>query len=100
MACKPIFAFHAIYHFAFLYRILDFTHNLKKNLLDGSSTATFLLPYISKLDSAVLFTNNILTALDAIEMGIRTHCIGGNSINGSPVLSGPEAYKGLSGLSA
>ncbi len=31
MACKPIFAFHAIYHFAFLYRILDFTHNLKKN---------------------------------------------------------------------
>ena len=88
MACKPIFAFHAIYHFAFLYRILDFTHNLKKNLLYGSSTATFLLPYISKLDSAVLFTNNILTALDAIEMGIRTHCIGGNSINGSPVLSG------------
>ena len=33
MACKPIFAFHAIYHFAFLYRILDFTHNLKKNPL-------------------------------------------------------------------
>lgn len=31
MACKPISAFHAIYHFAFLYRILDFTHNLKKN---------------------------------------------------------------------
>ena len=31
MACKPIFAFHAIYHFAFLYRTLDFTHNLKKN---------------------------------------------------------------------
>jgi len=100
MACKPIFAFHAIYHFAFLYRILDFTHNLKKNLLYGSSTATFLLPYISKLDSAVLFTNNILTALDAIEMGIRTHCIGGNSINGSPVLSGLEAYKGISGIYA
>ena len=31
MVCKPIFAFRAIYHFAFLYRILDFTHNLKKN---------------------------------------------------------------------
>ena len=31
MACKPIFAFHAIYHFAFLYRTLVFTHNLKKN---------------------------------------------------------------------
>ena len=34
MACKPISAFHAIYHFAFLYRILDFTHNLKKNHLN------------------------------------------------------------------
>lgn len=74
--------------------------NGQKILLDGSSTATFLLPYISKLDSAVLFTNNILTALDAIEMGIRTHCIGGNSINGSPVLSGPEAYKGIAGIYA
>ena len=31
MACKPIFAFHAIYHFAFLYRTMVFTHNFKKN---------------------------------------------------------------------
>ena len=30
MARKPIFAFHAIHHFAFLYRTLEFTHNLKK----------------------------------------------------------------------
>ena len=31
MARKPISVSHAIRHLAFLYRILDFTHNLKKN---------------------------------------------------------------------
>lgn len=64
-------------------------------LLDGSSTVSFLLPYIAKLDSATLFTNNISTALNAIELGIDTHCIGGRSVNGSVVLSGTEAYKML-----
>lgn len=72
----------------------------QKILLDGSSTVMFLLPYISKLDSVTLFTNNISTALSAIEIGINTHCIGGNSINGSPVLSGSEAYKSISGIYA
>lgn len=62
-------------------------------MLDGSSTAGFLLPYIAKLNSITLFTNNISTALSAIELGINTHCIGGHSVNGSPILSGTEAYK-------
>lgn len=31
MACKSFSVFYAIYHVAFLYRILDFTHNLKKS---------------------------------------------------------------------
>lgn len=37
MACKPFSVFHAIYHFAFLYHTLDFTHNLKKNLFGSKS---------------------------------------------------------------
>jgi len=67
-------------------------------LLDGSSTACFLLPHIAKLTSAVLFTNNISTALAALELGIDTHCIGGRAVNGSAVLSGIEAYKTVSTL--
>jgi len=62
-------------------------------MLDGSSTTTFLLPYIAKLKSATLFTNNLSTALNAIELGIDTHCIGGRSVNCSPIVSGIEAYK-------
>lgn len=67
-------------------------------MLDGSSTVTFLLPYIAKLNSVSLFTNNISTALNAIELGINTHCIGGQSVNGSAVLSGTEAYQYVSSL--
>jgi DeoR/GlpR family transcriptional regulator of sugar metabolism len=65
-------------------------------LLDGSSTVSFLLPYIAKLESATLFTNNISTVLSAIELGIDTHCIGGRSVNGSAALSGTEAYRAVS----
>ena len=64
-------------------------------LLDGSSTASFMLPFIAKLVSPTLFTNNLTTALNAIELGIETHCIGGHSLNGSAVLTGPEAYRFL-----
>lgn len=73
-------------------------HDGQKILLDGSSTVTFLLPYIAKLNSVTLFTNNISTALNAIELGINTHCIGGQSVNGSAVLSGTEAYQYVSSL--
>ena len=74
--------------------------NGQKILLDGSSTVTFLLPYIAQLESATLFTNNILTAAAAIQLGINTRCIGGASVNGSPALLGAEACKTVAGLYA
>ena len=68
-------------------------------LLDSSSTATFLLPYIARLDSPIVFTNNLETAIKAIQEGIRTHCLGGVSVNGSVSLAGSQTYKALSELS-
>lgn len=64
-------------------------------LLDSSSTASFLLPYIARLNSATLFTNNLETALRAIELGIDTHCLGGRSVGGSASLSGTETYNAI-----
>ena len=61
-------------------------------MLDGSSTASFLVPYIAKYKNITLFTNNMLTAINAINYGIKTHCIGGLSINSSAALSGEESY--------
>ena len=69
-------------------------------LLDSSTTATFLLPYIAKYHNITVFTNNLSTALRAIELGIDTHCLGGRSVNGSAALSGPETFTALEGLKA
>lgn len=69
-------------------------------LLDSSTTATFLLPYIAKHQDIIVFTNNLTTALQAIELGIQTHCLGGHAINSSAVLSGPETFSALAGITA
>lgn len=68
-------------------------------LLDSSSTASFMLPYIAKLDSPVVFTNNLETAISAVKQGITTHCLGGTSVNGSVALAGSQTYKALSDIS-
>ena len=65
-------------------------------MLDGSSTAGFLIPHIAKHKNIQLFTNNMLTAVNAINYGIKTHCIGGSSVNNSAVLSGAESYRRIS----
>lgn len=69
-------------------------------LLDGSSSVTFLLPYIAKCPNSKLYTNNLSTAMDAIAKGIDTHCLGGHSIHGSMVMIGPDTCRGLEGLNA
>ena len=61
-------------------------------MLDGSSTAGFLVPYIAKHKDMIVFTNNMLTAINSINYGITTHCIGGEAVNHSAVNSGPQAY--------
>lgn len=67
-------------------------------MLDGSSTAGFLVPYIAKHKDMILFTNNMLTAISGVNYGIPTHCIGGSSVEGSAVLSGPQAYGAVEAL--
>ena len=67
-------------------------------MLDGSSTAGFLVPYLAQRQGIVLYTNNMNTALQAIESGVETHCIGGCSVNRSAALAGEEAYRALESL--
>ena len=67
-------------------------HDGQTVMLDGSSTAGFMVPYIAKLKDMILFTNNMQTAINAVNYGIKTHCIGGTSVNQSAVLSGEQAY--------
>ena len=67
-------------------------------LLDSSTTAACLLPYIAKHHNITVFTNNLTTALQAIELGIDTHCLGGHAIGGSAALSGTETFAALADL--
>lgn len=64
-------------------------------MLDGSSTSGFPVPHIAKHRDMIVFTNNMLTAINAINYGIATHCIGGESVNSSAVLSGAQAYRAI-----
>lgn len=75
-------------------------HNGQSILLDGSSTVTFLLPYIARCSGVRLFVPNLYTALSAIEYGIDTCCLGGRSLNGSAALAGPETCRALEHLHA
>lgn len=69
-------------------------------LLDGSSSVTYLLPIIAKFSGIQVYTNNLSTAIDAIELGISTNCLGGHSLRGSMVMTGPDTYRMLLGLHA
>ncbi len=69
-------------------------------LLDSSSTSTFLLPYIAKIRNITVFTNNLSTAMHAVEMGIKIHCLGGEAINGTTALSGSETFMNLENIFA
>lgn len=64
-------------------------------MLDSSSTAGYLLPHISKFKNITLFTNNMITAINSINYGIRTYCLGGFAHKNSPVLASEDTYKAL-----
>ena len=53
-------------------------------LLDGSSSVTYLLPIIAKFSGIQVYTNNLSTAIDAIELGISTNCLGENGVITDP----------------
>lgn len=69
-------------------------------LLDSSSTAAFLLPHIARFKSVSVITNHLSTALHAIELGICTHCLGGQAMGNSGVLTGTQTYRALSDMHA
>lgn len=74
-------------------------HDGQSVMLDGSSTAGFLVPYIAKHKDMTVFTNNMLTAINAVNHGITTSCTGGFSINCSAVLGGVYAYRAVAEIS-
>ena len=73
-------------------------HDDMSVMLDGSSTASFLLPYLAERKNIKLFTNSMTTAIRAIELGLVTHCLGGKAVHGSSVLAGEATCRAVEEL--
>lgn len=69
-------------------------------ILDGSTTAFYLLNHIVERKNVTVITNSLLTASTAIEYGIKVYSTGGYSENGSPVLIGAYAEETFQKLTA
>lgn len=69
-------------------------------MLDGSTTAFYMLSHIAERKNVTVITNSLLTASTATEYGIKVYSTGGYSENGSPVLIGAYAEETLNKFTA
>ena len=60
-------------------------------MLDASTTAFHLLPYLTEFKNILIITNGAKTALESASMGIRTICTGGEMTLESFSYIGPDA---------
>lgn len=69
-------------------------------MLDASTTAFHLLPYLTEFKNILVITNGAKTALESASMGIRTICTGGEMTLESFSYIGPDAENILSRYNA
>jgi len=69
-------------------------------MLDASTTAYCLLPYLSQFQNLFVITSGAKTAIALASMGIRTLCIGGEMAVESFSYVGPDAERTLQSYNA
>lgn len=69
-------------------------------MLDASTTAFHLLPYLTEFKNILVITNGAKTALESASMGIRTICTGGEMTLESFSYIGPDAESVLTKYNA
>lgn len=60
-------------------------------MLDASTTASYIVPHLATLKNVLLITNGARTAIEAVALGIRTICIGGELTEESLSYVGTDA---------
>ncbi len=63
-------------------------HDSMSVMIDGSSTALQILPYLKLHKRIRVFTNNVYTYQNALDMGIEAYCLGGGPSADNETLSG------------
>ncbi|MBQ3547427.1 MAG: DeoR/GlpR transcriptional regulator [Clostridia bacterium] len=69
-------------------------------MLDASTTAFYILPLLTSYKKILIITNGAKTALEAVSMGIRTICTGGEMTFESFSYIGPDAEATLNRYNA
>lgn len=69
-------------------------------MLDASTTAFYILPLLTSFKKILIITNGAKTALEAVSMGIRTICTGGEMTLESFSYIGPDAEATLNRYNA
>lgn len=81
-------------------KALSFIKDGNVIMLDASTTAYHLIPHLSSFKNILLITNGAKTALDAVSMGIKTICTGGEMTLESFSYIGPDAEATLKNYNA
>ena len=68
--------------------------------IDGSSTAQFLLPYLSKFKDLIVITNGLKIAQELGDMHIKVYSTGGLLMENSSVLTGADAERFVDAFNA
>lgn len=80
-------------------RAAQFLREGETVFLDASSTTYFLAPYLKGKEITVI-TNNPLLCVVLSEMKVKNFCTGGEMLNSSLALCGPDAERYLRGVRA
>ena len=75
-------------------------HNGDVIFLDASSTVSYLIPHLEKLQDIIVVTNSPKTSIRLGEKGIKNYCTGGLLLKRSVAYVGSETEKFISNINA
>jgi len=75
-------------------------HNGDVIFLDASSTVSYLIPHLEKLQDIIVVTNSPKTSIRLGEKGIKNYCTGGLLLKCSVAYVGSETEKFISNINA
>ena len=81
-------------------RAVSLIHDGDVVILDGSSSAKALVPFLAKFKELIVITSGAKTAVELASAGVRCFCTGGKMLTQSYSYIGPHAENYIRGINA
>lgn len=81
-------------------RATSFIHDGSVIMMDGSTSAFSVLPYLTEYKDIIVITNGVKTSMALGRLGIKNFCTGGQMINETMAYVGRHAENMIRGLNA